>query len=510
VTEPEAELTRAQKRKIAIIATLLVLLALLATYYLYYQGTKKLGFDVAPVTADVIEPPQYLFSFNGGASGQRMQRPIGVFTDDDDVYVVDSARHVIEVFNQEGDFERSFGASETVVPLYVAKNPKDGNLYVSDRRARSIHIFTSEGKYVREFDPKLPKDQLPAFETGGVQWAPVALAFGPDGTMYVTEILKGHRLLVFDSNGAFKKSVGTVGIANDAAQGPEVFQFPNGVAVRGGEVFVTDSNNRRVQVFDAAGTFDRIIVTQGLPRGISFLAPFPSDESTTAARFVVVDTLAHDGSLWSTNGTKLVTFGQQGVLEGEFSYPNGVATGARNRIFIADTANGRVQVWGWPDQVSAVPVPRLPQKWGYCLLPLLLLPLLLLLRKKKFFATVDFVETMVDSHDAHLMPARNRKWFVTVEDYARLKDIKQDDVDMAQLLHEIEHSESDVRALIEKLEISERQAIVLSLAQRSRVFATENAELRRLAKTVEIDVVNRIEFIERFTKKSNGEKPVEE
>lgn len=507
VDEPEAELTRGQKRKLAVIITLLILLALLVTYYLYYRSTKKLGFDVAPLSGEVIAPPQYLFSFNGGASGQRMQRPVGVFVDGQDVYVVDSSRHVVDVYNPDGDYQRSFAASDTVVPLYIAKNPKDNNLYISDRRARTIHIFSPAGKYLRDFDPMLPKDQLPTFQTQGYQWAPVALAFGPDGTMYVTEILNGHRLLVFGPDGKFKKSVGTVGMVADAEQGEEVFQFPNGIAVHNGEVYVTDSNNRRIQIFDKDATFDRIIVTQGLPRGLSFLSAFPADEATDTARFVVVDTLAHDGTLWTTTGDKIVSFGQQGVLEGEFSYPNGVSVGPRNRIFISDTANGRVQVWGWPEQVSPVPIPRVPQNWGYCLLPLLLLPLLLLLRKKKFYATPDFVYLMVEQEDAELMPARNRKWFVSVDDYEALKEIKQGDVDMAELLHELEHSESDVRALMDKLEITEEQAIPLSLAQRTRIFTTEDAELRRLAKTLEIDVVNRVEFIERFTKKDKADKP---
>jgi len=496
-------LSKAHKRKIAIIVTMLALLALLAVYYRYYQSTKKLGFDITPVSADVVEPPQHLFSFNGGATNRRMQRPVGVLVDGAVVYVVDSARHTIDVFNPDGDFQRSFGASETLVPLYIAKNPKDGNLYVSDRRSRSIHIFSSTGKYIREFEPNLPKGELPKFETGDVQWAPVAIAFGSDGTMYVTEILNGHRMLVFDPSGVFTKSVGTVGIVNDAEQGPEVFQFPNGLAYNGGKVYVTDSNNRRVKVYDKTGEFEKIIVTQGLPRGISFLQPFPTDETSKTVRFVVVDTLAHDGTLWSTAGAKLVSFGQQGVLDGEFSYPNGVSIGGRNKIFIADTANGRVQVWGWPDQASPVPIPRLPRNWGYCLLPLLLLPLLLLLRKRRFFATADFVEAMVENEEAHLMPARNRKWYVSVEDYERLKDITQGDVDMAQLLHELEHSESDVHALMDKLEIPEDQAIVLSLAERSKVFATQDVDVRRIAKTIEIDVVNRTEFIERFAKKSS-------
>ena len=126
---------------------MLLLLLLLALYYRYYQSTQKLGFDIAP-TGDTIDPPQFLYSFNGGAANQRMQRPVGVLADGASVYVVDSARHTIGVFSPDGDYQRSFGTSETVVPLYIAKNPKDGNFYVSDRRARTIHIFSPSGKYL--------------------------------------------------------------------------------------------------------------------------------------------------------------------------------------------------------------------------------------------------------------------------------------------------------------------------------------------------------------------------
>ncbi len=500
-------MTRRQKRKIALVVLLALLLALLGAYYMYYRSTQKLTFDIAPVSGDVIEAPQYLYSFSG-SDQSRMQRPIGVLVDDEDVYVVDSARHVIGVYNEDGELQRSFGTSETLVPLYVAKNPVNGNLYVSDRRARTIHIFKTDGSYVGQFDPKLPKDQLPDFDTGGVQWAPVALDFAPDGTMYVTEILNGHRLLIFDKTGKFTRSVGTVGIVLEAASTPEVFQFPNGVVFEDGLVYVTDSNNRRVQVFKKNGDFDRIIVTQGLPRGIDFLQPFSGDDANTKARFVIVDTLAHDGTIWSTSDENIVNFGEQGVLEGQFSYPNDVSVmDDNNKIYISDTANGRVQVWGWPAEVSPVPVPRLPQNWWPCLLPLLLLPLLLLLRKKRFFATEDFVDAMVQFEDVHTMPKRRRAWLISAEGYELVKDVEQDEVRMGELFSPQEHSESDTRALMDKLEIPYEMAKVLALAKRAHVFTTESQELRRLAKVLEIDVVDRREFLERFSDKVKNAEP---
>jgi DNA-binding beta-propeller fold protein YncE len=129
-------------------------------------------------------------------------------------------------------------------------------------------------------------------------------------------------------------------MVNDTKASPGLFQYPNGIVYREGLIYVTDSNNRRVQVFDANGNFKQIIATQGLPRGIDFLRPFPGDRESTADRMVVVDTLSHDATIWTSKGEKVVAFGEQGVLDGQFSYPNGCAITEKNKVFIADTSTG--------------------------------------------------------------------------------------------------------------------------------------------------------------------------
>jgi len=492
-------MTRAQVRKLIIIIILVILLALLGLYYTYYQASHKLTFNIAPVSDDAIDPPQFLYAFSG--TSLKLQRPVGVMIDGDNVYTPDSTGRQVLVFSQAGAFKRSFGASQTVIPLNIAKNPVTKELYVTDRRMRTIFKYDTSGKYLGEFKPNLPPDQLPSFATGGVQWAPVALTFGPDGTLYVTEILNGHRMLIFAPDGTFKKSVGNVGVVANAKEQPLLFQFPNGIAYHKGRVYVTDSNNRRVQVFDKNGEFKEIIVTEGLPRGIAFFNKFIFDKANAPDRFVQVDTLAHDGTIWTAKGDKIVTFGKQGFGDGEFNYPNGAAIGNRNRIFIADTSNGRIQVWGWPNQVSPIPIPNAPNNWWLCCIPLLLLPFLFLFRRRKFFTDEGFVLEMLEFEQVDLMRGGRKKWIVTEEDYAALKDVVQGDVEMGTLLHDEQYSESDVKALMERLEIDETTAIYMALAQRAKVFCTENSDYRRLAKVLEIDVVNREEYLTRFAKR---------
>jgi DNA-binding beta-propeller fold protein YncE len=494
--------TKRQKRLLAAAIVLAVILLVLVGYFGFYRSTKKLSFNLlATNTGTQITPPQYLYMFSGDGSN-RLINPVGVMVDGGRVYVADSRTGKIQVFNEQGDWQRSIGASESVTPLYIAKNPKNGNLYVTDRRTRSVHMYTTDGKYLGDFDPKLPKDQLPKSTTGGVQWVPLAIAFGQDGTMYATEILNGHRLLIFSPEGKFEKSVGTSAIVNQPTEAPGVFQFPNGLMVVGQELYIADSNNRRVQVFDLQGNFKRIIVTQGLPRGIAELGAMPSGDTSKSAHFLEVDTLAHDVTIWTNQGVKTLSFGTNGLLEGQFNYPIGIAVGSKNLIFVTDTSNARVQVWGWPEQVAALPIIGAPQRLVYCLIPLLLLPLLLLLRRRKFYATADFVQAIVDLDQTDLLKSLKRtKWVTTAEQKQGILAALGSEQD-ADLFEVWDYSEADAQAIMSKYDVDHDAAVILAVAQRTKLMCAEQSELRTVAMRMEIDVVNSLEFVKRFGKGS--------
>jgi len=492
--------TKRQRRLLVTAIILLVSLLALLGYYNYYRNTKQLSFKIIGTVEGTVEPPQFLYAFSG-AEGNRLVRPVGITVEQGAVYVVDSQSSKIQVFNERGEWQRSIGASESARPLYIAKNPKDGNFYVTDRRKYAIHKYSSTGKYLGDFKPNLPKNQLPKLNTNGVQWVPIAITFGPDGTMYVSELLNGHRLLIFDPSGKFKKSVGTAAFVSTPSEVGGVFQFPNGLVIFGKELYVADSNNRRVQVFDLQGKFKRIIVTQGLPRGVAGLSRLANDKANAPARIVEVDTLSHDATIWTSKGDKVLSFGEQGVLAGQFNYPTAVSMGSNNKMFITDTANGRVQVWGWPDQVAALPIIGSPSRAWMCLLPLLLLPLLLLARRRRFYATGDFVGAMLALNETDLMTAKRVKWVTTADEYDAIVKAVGDSSELAELFEVFEYSESDVAALMSKYELDHESAVILAVAQRTRLLCTENDMLRVVAGRMELDAVNAEGFVQKFAKK---------
>ena len=83
---------------------------------------------------------------------------------------------------------------------------------------------------------------------------PSGLAVAPDGSIYVTEE-RGQRLIKLDAGGAAQWIVGIPGVvvdtdANDRLNNPrDVALAPSGL------VYVADSGNNRIQIFNPDGSY---------------------------------------------------------------------------------------------------------------------------------------------------------------------------------------------------------------------------------------------------------------
>ncbi|MBI5301759.1 MAG: hypothetical protein HY868_06465 [Chloroflexi bacterium] len=329
-TEPAAaeDKRRHGWKRWLLLLLLLVLLLCICSTWSYYLITRRALSKALPGPAQALTKglkPHYLFSIYG------IIEPVGVAVtaEGDRLYVAESGGdRLIHAFDREGKELFNFAPPKSQVPgrapVYVAVD-RAGMVFVTDRIRRSLDLYDAGGNFQSSLTPPT-KDG----------WQPMGIRL-EDDVFYFTEVTKGkHRVMIVDKEGGLVAQFGKEG----AGTGPTELSFPNSIALDARErLYVSDSNNGRVQVFDKPGNLLFTIPGFSLPRGMSI----DGDD-----RLYVVDAVAHTIKVYDTAKDKvelLFTFGDYGVDDGEFNYPNDIAIDQTGRLYIADRVNNRVQVW---------------------------------------------------------------------------------------------------------------------------------------------------------------------
>ena len=171
---------------------------------------------------------------------------------------------------------------------------------------------------------------------------PRNLAVGPDGSIYVTDS-GNHRIQVFDDEGTFLLSWG--------GEGPDDGQFsePWGIAVsEEGVVYVADTWNHRIQAFSStgqhlwsSGTFFNAQSDTTQQPG-SFWGP--RDIALDAEGYLyVTDTGNKRVQKFTPKGEFVEMWGSGGIIPGAFEEPVGIDFDSQGNIYVADTWNRRIQ-----------------------------------------------------------------------------------------------------------------------------------------------------------------------
>ncbi len=122
--------------------------------------------------------------------------------------------------------------------------------------------------------------------------------------------------------------------------GPGQFRDPTGIAIAGDDVFVADSRNGRIQVFDQDGHFRRQFGAPG--EGLGKLGR-PMNLTIHGDEVYVPEYFNDQIQVFSLDGRPKRIIGQAGAGRGEFNAPGGVAVGPNGDLFVADFYNQRVQ-----------------------------------------------------------------------------------------------------------------------------------------------------------------------
>lgn len=485
---------RERKRKKILLMLALLLLILSIVFALrYYQRSKEVPLPtVTSERAKILTPPQFLFLFDGSP-----QAPMNWVTDvkvhpqTGNIFVSDTGNSRVSVFDPQGDWLFSFRdldeGRKLERPLYFAFD-KEGNVYVTDRLLHGLYVFSPRGKFIKQV---FPNGDL------NFKWAPIALFYANDGTLYVSDVLGDHRILALDPEDKVKLNFGTARQVQKVKDQPGTFSFPNGIVLdKKGRIFISDSDNRRIQVFDAKGKFLYVIETGGLPRGIDI---------GFNDRLHVVDTPGHNIMVYSLKGTQLITFGAAGIGLGQMSYPNGIDTVGR-RIYVADTVNNRIQVFAWrPEIPLPAPIAR-GVNWLKYLLPLAFLAWLLRPRPRIFVSDEPFLQAIVDNGKVRWLRYK-LKVHVSKAVFEKFKFFRQENSDLKDAMKIGKYRKDLASRLMHEYKISQETAIALAMAKgrlrKGRVL-TEIPNTKQIAEELKLVAYTYEDIVDRYEKKRPG------
>lgn len=254
-----------------------------------------------------------------------LNSPYGVAGSGDSVvYVTDIAAglvHRYDLARRTVTYLTRAGEEPLVRPAGVAVD-RDGGVYISDAGSAKVFKFDNDGAFLHEL--------------AGQFLRPAGIAINSYGEKYVVDVL-AHNLKVFDVHDKFLRN-----FPRDDVKEP--LNLPSNVAIgRNDDVYVTDSMNFMVKVFDHEGNYKNSIGQIGDAPG-SFARP-KGVAVDLDDHVYVVDASHGNFQIFNRDGKLLLFVGKNGAGSGEFSLPSGISIDPKGRIFVADTYNHRIQVF---------------------------------------------------------------------------------------------------------------------------------------------------------------------
>jgi sugar lactone lactonase YvrE len=221
----------------------------------------------------------------------------GMATDDNDqLLVTDGGLHHVLVFDANHKLRARFGEGILENPAGIAIDTENRFIYVADTELDQVVVFDADTfKPLRTIGTAGKQHTL---TTPGDFSKPTNVAVDQDGNLYVSDTLN-NRVEIFDADGTFIRTFGKNG------DGPGDFQRPKGIAIDGdGHIWVADAMLCRLQVY-------------------------------------------------TPDGQPLMAMGGFGLLPGQFQAPVDVIIDKNNRIFTTEQFPGRVQMFRYITNAEA-------------------------------------------------------------------------------------------------------------------------------------------------------------
>ncbi|HTS76623.1 MAG TPA: peptidyl-alpha-hydroxyglycine alpha-amidating lyase family protein [Bryobacteraceae bacterium] len=283
-----------------------------------------------------------------------------------------AAAQILE-FGPDGTFIREIGKNLYAWSFaHAIRFDKDDNLWAIDKGSDMIVRFNPQGHVTMVFGRKKE-----ASDEGSEPWKrvrpprpavdgqfrqPTDVTWDPAGDIFISDGYINSRVAKFDKNGRWVKQWGVPVPDEDRANPkPNELNTPHSIASDAkGNIYVADRGNRRIQVFDSDGNFERIIqINVPVPDDVQpWMGPKPSAEGAkrqSGAPWAICITPGPTQYLYSADaypgriykltldGKVLGELGTSGRQLKEFGWIHELACPSENEIYAAEILNWRVQ-----------------------------------------------------------------------------------------------------------------------------------------------------------------------
>ena len=276
-----------------------------------------------------------------------------------------SAAQLLE-FGADGKFLREIGHNLYAWSFaHTVKIDPHDNIWVTDKGSDMVIKFTPEGRVAMVLGRKqeasdedtgpIKKVQPPKAADDGFFRQVTDVAWDAADNTYISDGYINSRVAKVDKDGTWLKSWGEPG------DKPGQFNTPHSIATdAGGNVYVADRGNRRIQVFDGDGKFLREI-TIDVPVEANTRQPIGSMATQTATsrkpgspwaicitpppRQVLYAADAFPGRIYklTLDGKVVGMLGRAGKTPGTFGWIHEIACPSENELYVAEILNWRVQ-----------------------------------------------------------------------------------------------------------------------------------------------------------------------
>jgi hypothetical protein len=320
------------------LATILLTSPLFAQSKAKAENIPEIPFDSVP---NFLKLPPDLYLGEGIGVATNSKGHVFVFTRSGDTRLFQ--------FDQNGNFVRELGQGLYGFEFaHAVRVDRDDNIWAVDEGSNMVIKFNPEGRVTMvigrrpEMVEGLAAGAPPRPPEPYVFSRPTDVGFDAAGNVFVTDGYGNSRVVKFDKNGRFVKSVGTRG------NQPGQLNLPHTMAMDAqGNVYVGDRSNARVQVFDNDLNFKAIYDNVGNPWAVC-VSPGPH-------QYLFVSNSLPDNGLsqfrditgeiykMELDGTIIGKFGKAGKQLKEFSTVHEIDCRNPNELFVAEITAFRIQ-----------------------------------------------------------------------------------------------------------------------------------------------------------------------